>query len=176
MYSKLCSLYILLLLLRLLFGRSFVDERGKQLISSDDTGNSVELGSGGSELIITRRNNDGRSVRTLGSREFLRYYRQKLRPTRTNDVAISAALAARYVLTCSKASISSPSFTSNRYLSRKPFPSRYRSMGLATVQSREQMVKLKVLRAMNKSGVEIMRSKIGMKSNVIRNLPKNIPY
>jgi len=49
-------------------------------------------------------------------------------------------------------------------------------MGLATVQSREQMVKLKVLRAMNKSGVEIMRSKIGMKSNVIRNLPKNIPY
>ncbi|XP_015059202.1 cytoplasmic 60S subunit biogenesis factor REI1 homolog 1-like [Solanum pennellii] len=129
------------------YSSSFVDESGKQLISSDDTGNSVELGSGGSELIITRRNNDGRSVRTLGSREFLRYYRQKLRPTRTNDVAISAALAARY-----------------------------RSMGLATVQSREQMVKLKVLRAMNKSGVEIMRSKIGMKSNVIRNLPKNIPY
>jgi len=94
---KLCSLYLLILLLRLLFGCSFVDETGKQLISSDDTGNSVELGSGGSELIITRRNNDGRSVRTLGSREFLRYYREKLRPTRTNDVAISAALAARYV-------------------------------------------------------------------------------
>lgn len=129
------------------YSSSFMDETGKQLISSDDTGNSVELGSGGAELIITRRTDDGRAVRTLGSREFLRYYRQKPRPTRTNDVAISASLAARY-----------------------------RSMGLATVQSREQMVKLKVLRAMNKSGVEIMRSKIGMKSNVIRNLPKNIPY
>ncbi|XP_060173711.1 cytoplasmic 60S subunit biogenesis factor REI1 homolog 1-like [Lycium barbarum] len=129
------------------YSSSFVDETGKQLILSDDTGNSVELGSGGSELIITTRNDNGRSVKTLGSREFLRYYRQKLRPTRTNDVAISAAVAARY-----------------------------RSMGLATVQSKEQMVKLKVLKAMNKSGVEIMRSKIGMKSNVIRNLPKNIPY
>ncbi|KAK4374233.1 hypothetical protein RND71_004910 [Anisodus tanguticus] len=118
------------------YSSSFVDETGRQLILSDDTGNSVELGSGGSELIITTGNNDGRSVKTLGSREFLRYYRQKLRPTRTNDVAISAALAARY-----------------------------RSMGLATVQSREQMVTLKVLKAMNKSGVEIMRSKIGMKSN-----------
>lgn len=74
-----------------------MDETGKQLILSDDTGNSVELGSGGSELIITTRNDDGRSVKTLGSREFLRYYRQKLRPTRINDVAVSAALAARYV-------------------------------------------------------------------------------
>ncbi|XP_009800477.1 cytoplasmic 60S subunit biogenesis factor REI1 homolog 2 [Nicotiana tabacum] len=129
------------------YSSSYVDESGKQLILSDDTGNSVELGSGGSELIITTRNDDGRSVKTLGSREFLRYYRQKLRPTRINDVAVSAALAARY-----------------------------RSMGLATVQSREHIVKMKVLKAMNKSGVEVMRNKIGMKSNVIRNLPKNIPY
>lgn len=49
-------------------------------------------------------------------------------------------------------------------------------MGLATVQSREHMVRLKVLKEMNRSGVEIMRSKIAMKSNVIRNLPKNVPY
>ncbi|KAM3359580.1 hypothetical protein P3S68_019291 [Capsicum galapagoense] len=49
-------------------------------------------------------------------------------------------------------------------------------MGLATVQSREHMVELKVLKAMNKFGVENMHNKIGMKSNVIRNLPKNIPY
>jgi pre-60S factor REI1 len=52
----------------------------------------------------------------------------------------------------------------------------YKSMGLVTVQSKEQMVRLKVLRAMNKTGVETMRNKIGMKSNVIRNLPKNCPY
>lgn len=49
-------------------------------------------------------------------------------------------------------------------------------MGLTTVQSREHIVRLKVLREMNKSGVEAMRSKMGMKSNVIRNLPKNCTY
>lgn len=49
-------------------------------------------------------------------------------------------------------------------------------MGLATAQSREQIVRMKVMKHMNKSGVEAMRSKIGMKSNVIRNLPKNVPY
>lgn len=49
-------------------------------------------------------------------------------------------------------------------------------MGLATVQSREQIVRMKVMKQMNKSGVEAMRSKMGMKSNVIRNLPKNVPY
>lgn len=52
----------------------------------------------------------------------------------------------------------------------------YRNMGLATVQSREQKVRIKVMKEMNRSGVEAMRSKIGMKSNVIRNLPKNVPY
>jgi pre-60S factor REI1 len=61
-------------------------------------------------------------------------------------------------------------------LSFLPLPFSYKSMGLVTVQSKEQMVRLKVLRAMNKSGVEKMRTKIGMKSNVIRNLPKNVPY
>lgn len=49
-------------------------------------------------------------------------------------------------------------------------------MGLATVQSREQMVRMKVMKEMSRSGVEHMRSKIGMKSNVIRNLPKNVPH
>lgn len=98
-----------------------MDETGKQLISSDDTGNSVELGSGGAELIITRRTDDGRAVRTLGSREFLRYYRQKPRPTRTNDVAISASLAARYVFDLFK-SIHFVTFISNHYLSKQPFP------------------------------------------------------
>lgn len=49
-------------------------------------------------------------------------------------------------------------------------------MGLATVQSREQLVRMKVMKAMNRSGVEAMRTKIGMKNNIIRNLPKNVPY
>ncbi|POO03820.1 TFIIH C1-like domain containing protein [Trema orientale] len=123
---------------------SYVDEDGKQLVASGDA-NAVELV--GPELIITRRSNDGVSTKTLGSREFLRYYRQKPRPSPVNNMAITAALA-----------------------------SRYRSMGLATVQSREQMVRMKVIKEMNRSGVEAMRTKIGMKSNVIRNLPKNVPY
>lgn len=59
---------------------------------------------------------------------------------------------------------------------KMPFICRYKSMGLATVQSREHVVRMKVIKEMNRSGVEAMRSKIGMKSNVIRNLPKNVLY
>uniref|UniRef100_A0A2N9F440 C2H2-type domain-containing protein n=1 Tax=Fagus sylvatica TaxID=28930 RepID=A0A2N9F440_FAGSY len=129
------------------YSSSYVNEEGKQLIASGDMDNNVELGSGGSELIITRRSEERISTKTLGSREYLRYYRQKPRPSPVNNMAISAALA-----------------------------SRYRSMGLATVQSREQMVRMKVMKQMNRSGVEAMRSKMGMKSNVIRNLPNNVPY
>ncbi|KAL6344655.1 hypothetical protein AAG906_002561 [Vitis piasezkii] len=129
------------------YSSSYVDVDEKQLVASGDMNNTVELGCGGSELIITRRTDDGISTKALGSREFLRYYRQKPRPSPMNGAAITAALA-----------------------------SRYRSMGLATVQSREQIVRMKVMKQMNKSGIEAMRSKIGMKSNVIRNLPKNVPY
>ncbi|KAL1315112.1 hypothetical protein HN51_041894 [Arachis hypogaea] len=127
------------------YSSSYVDEQGKQLVVSGDAVNNVELGGG--ELIITKKTDRGTSTTTLGSREFLRYYRQKPRPSSANSMAITAALA-----------------------------SRYRGMGLATVQSREQMVRMKVLKQMNKSGVENMRTKIGMKNNVIRNLPKNVPY
>lgn len=75
---------------------SYVDEEGKQLVASDDMSNAVELGSGGSELIITRRTDNGKSVKSLGSREYLRYYRQKPRPTPANDIALTLALATRY--------------------------------------------------------------------------------
>lgn len=128
------------------YSSSYVDEAGKQLVVSGEMANSVELGSGGSELIITTRSDEGISSKALGSREFMRYYRQKPRPS-PNHMAITAAVAARY-----------------------------KSMGLATVQSRERMVQLKVLKEMRRSGVEAMRSKIGMKSNVIRNLPKNVTF
>ena len=49
-------------------------------------------------------------------------------------------------------------------------------MGLTTIQSREKIVRMKVLKEMNRSGVDNMRTKMAMKSNVIRNLPKNVPY
>ncbi|CAK9149831.1 unnamed protein product [Ilex paraguariensis] len=129
------------------YSSSYVDADGKQLVASNDMNNTVELGSDGSELIITRRTDDGISSKTLGSREYLRYYRQKPRPSPANDLVITAALA-----------------------------SRYRSMGLETVQSRQHVVRMKVMKETNRSGVEAMRSKIGMNSNVIRNLPKNVPH
>ena len=68
---------------------------GNQLVVADDANQMVELGSGGSELIITRRSENGVSVRTFGSREFLRYYRQKPRPSVSRDVALAISLACR---------------------------------------------------------------------------------
>ncbi|KAG8375336.1 hypothetical protein BUALT_Bualt10G0089600 [Buddleja alternifolia] len=128
------------------YSSSYVDTDGKQLVAANDMQNAVELGSGGSELIITSRNDSRTLTKMLGSREYLRYYRQKPRPTPANST-ITAALALRY-----------------------------KSMGLTTVQSRDHVVRMKVMKAMNRSGVEAMRSKMGMKSNVIRNLPSNVPY
>ncbi|KAJ8758764.1 hypothetical protein K2173_000485 [Erythroxylum novogranatense] len=126
---------------------SYVDENGKQLVASGDMNNTAELGSGGAELIITTRSDGKIATKALGSREFLRYYRQKPRPSPANGMAIIAALA-----------------------------SRYRSMGLATVASREHMVRMKVMKQMNRTNAEAMRTKIGLKNNVIRNLPKNVPH
>lgn len=72
-----------------------MDEQGEQLVVSGDTTNNIEL-FGGSELVISRKSGDKTSTRTLGSREFLRYYRQKPRPSPAN-MAITAALASRFV-------------------------------------------------------------------------------
>lgn len=75
---------------------SYVDVDGKKLVSSDDQTNEVELGHGGSELIITRKTDDKISTKALGSREYMRYYRQKPRPSSENDIMISVALASRF--------------------------------------------------------------------------------
>lgn len=71
-------------------------EDGRQLVASGDMANTAELGSGGSELIITTKSGKKVSSKTLGSREYLRYYRQKPRPSHANHIAIAAALASRY--------------------------------------------------------------------------------
>ncbi|KAJ6925069.1 hypothetical protein NC652_018115 [Populus alba x Populus x berolinensis] len=65
------------------------------LFASGDMANTAELGSGGSELIITTKSGSKVSSKTLGSREYLRYYRQKPRPSHANHIAIAAALASR---------------------------------------------------------------------------------
>lgn len=127
------------------YSSSYMDEDGKQLVAADDPSRSVELGSGGAELIITRKTDNGKSVRIFGSREFLRYYRQKPRPSRDSNIELAISLA-----------------------------SRYRSLGLAT--SNQNLVRMKILKEMNRGGVEALRTKIAMKSNVIRNLPRNVPY
>ncbi|KAJ0914920.1 putative transcription factor C2H2 family [Helianthus annuus] len=128
------------------YSSSYVDGNGTQLATLDVGGDRIELGSGGSELIITRSTDDGISTKAIGSRGYIRYYRQQPRPS-LNSIATTAVLAARY-----------------------------RSMGLSTVQSKENMVRTKVMKQMNRTGVEAMRSKIGMNSNVIRNLPKNVTH
>lgn len=79
-------------------GHSYVDGDGKQLVASSDMDNTVELGIGGAELIITRRSEKGISTKSIGSREYLRYYRQKPCPSPMNNAAITAALASRSAL------------------------------------------------------------------------------
>ncbi|CAN6919000.1 unnamed protein product [Brassica oleracea] len=127
------------------YSSSYVDETGDQIVVAGETDNAVEL-VGGSELVITERSENTTTSRTLGSREFMRYYRQKPRPSSQNSNQIVASLS-----------------------------SRYKSLGLKTVPSKEDRVKMKALKEMNKRG-ETMRTKMAMKSNVIRNLPNNVPY
>ena len=79
---------------------SYVDVEGKQLVAADDANSNFELGSGGSELVITNKNEKGTRVRTLGSREFIRYYRQKPRPSVATDRALALSLASRYKSLC----------------------------------------------------------------------------
>lgn len=67
------------------------------MVAAGDMENAVTLGSGGSELVITRQNNGAKLTKMLGSRDYLRYYRQKPRPTALHS-ELTTALAARYAL------------------------------------------------------------------------------
>ncbi|CAH8274714.1 unnamed protein product [Arabidopsis lyrata] len=127
------------------YSSSYVDEAGKQIVVAGETDNTVEL-VGGSELLITENSENTKTSKTLGSREFMRYYRQKPHPTSQNSSQIMSSLS-----------------------------SRYKSLGLKTVPSKEETLRMKVRKEMSQRG-ETMRTKIGVKSNVIRNLPNNVPY
>ena len=74
---------------------SYEGTDGNQLVAIGDMENAVALGSGGAELVITRQNNGATTKKMLGSRDYLRYYRQKHRPTALHS-EITAALASRY--------------------------------------------------------------------------------
>ncbi|KAJ4890683.1 Zinc finger protein 622 [Raphanus sativus] len=125
------------------YSSSYAGEGENQMVVSGELANTVEI-FGGSELVITKRVENKVTSRTLGSREFMRYYKQKPPPSSQKHIVNSLAL-------------------------------RYKSMGLATVQSKEDIVRMKVMREINKRGAR-MRVKLGMKSNVIRNLPNNVTY
>lgn len=129
------------------YSSSYMDGDEQQLVEANGMTTSVELGCGGSEIIVKQNGESRSTVKRFGSREFLRYYRQKPRPSPSSGIALAVSLA-----------------------------SRYRSMGLATVQSKEQMVKMKVVKEMNRRSLDSMHAKIGMKSNVIKNLPRNVPH
>ncbi|XP_057826759.1 cytoplasmic 60S subunit biogenesis factor REI1 homolog 1 isoform X1 [Cryptomeria japonica] len=127
---------------------SYVDESGMQIVATEENLDAnFELGFGGAELVIKKTSENGISSKMLGSREFLRYYRQRPRPTVERDTALSRALV-----------------------------SRYHSMGLATIQSRDKALRRHALKKIQTYGVEAMRTKVGIKNNVIRALPKNVPY
>ncbi|KAG2308226.1 hypothetical protein Bca4012_082708 [Brassica carinata] len=125
------------------YSSSYANEGENQMVVAGESANTVEL-FGGSELVITKRGENKVTSRTLGSREFMRYYKQKPPPSSQKHIVSSLA-------------------------------NRYKSLGLATVQSKEDIVRMKVMREMNKRGAR-MRVKLGMKSNVIRNLPNNVTY
>ena len=69
------------------------------MVAAADGNCGIELGIGGSELVITNKSGKGTRVRSLGSREFIRYYRQKLRPSSsTTRRALALSLPSRYVV------------------------------------------------------------------------------
>ncbi|CAD5319393.1 unnamed protein product [Arabidopsis thaliana] len=125
------------------YSSSYVNGDENQMVVSGESVNTVEL-FGGSELVITKRTDNKVTSRTLGSREFMRYYKQKPAPSSQKHIVNSLT-------------------------------SRYKMMGLATVQSKEAIVRMKVMREMNKRGAK-SSVRLGMKSNVIRNLPNNVTY
>ncbi|MCO5571468.1 hypothetical protein L7F22_025208 [Adiantum nelumboides] len=107
----------------------------------------ISLSSGGSELIIRHDTSSKHSIKIIGSREFARYYKQRPRPSDNRDGVLVNSLVARY-----------------------------RSMGLATRQSHEQATNVRETKRLPQVQAESMRSKIGLKNNVIRNLPKNVTH
>ncbi|KAL6603217.1 hypothetical protein ACP70R_043578 [Stipagrostis hirtigluma subsp. patula] len=73
------------------YSSSYADIEG-----TNDISNNIELGSSGSELVITKKTGKGTHVRILGSREFIRYYRQKPRPSIATDCTRALSLASSY--------------------------------------------------------------------------------
>eukprot|EP00850_Spirogloea_muscicola_P008537 SM000045S16282 [mRNA] locus=s45:661511:663662:- [translate_table: standard] len=122
---------------------------GMELATGDDDA-PVSLSASGMELVIKRADADRGTVsKVAGSRDLARYYRQRPRPSENRDsVLINSVIA------------------------------RYRTLGLTTKQA---PWKLKGVRGGDTVKSQLRRADrvrllVGMRSNVIRNLPNNVPY
>lgn len=130
------------------FTSSYLPEEDAQLISvGEPIAVPVSLSSGGSELVIRHDLGKQQCAKIVGSREFLRYYRQRPRPSDRRDGVLVNALVARY-----------------------------RSMGLCTKQPQDMIRSYKETKKLPHFQADAMRTKLGIKNNVLKNLPKNVPY
>ena len=73
---------------------SYGNEGENQMVVAGESANTVEL-FGGLELVITKREDNKVTSRTLGAREFMRYYKQKPPPSSQKHIVNS--LANRFV-------------------------------------------------------------------------------
>lgn len=106
----------------------------------------VSLTSGGLELVL--KSTEGKPSRTIGSRELFRYYKQRPRPSETrNEVLVNAVVA------------------------------KYRSLGVATLQPGfSKLRQTEEMRKRPSRRAEVIRSRIALRNNLIRNLPKNCTH
>lgn len=130
------------------FTSSYLPEEDAQLVSAEEpTAIPVSLTTGGAELLIKHDTGKKQCVKTIGSREFLRYYKQKPRPSEMHDGALVNALVTRY-----------------------------QSMGLSTNQSQDGICNHKETKKVPYFQADALRTKLGIKNNVLNNLPRNVPY
>ncbi|KAG0584255.1 hypothetical protein KC19_3G196900 [Ceratodon purpureus] len=130
------------------FSSSYKTAESSQVLALHDGANPlVSLASGGHELVIKSGDDEG-SVKRIGSRDMARYFRQRPAPTDNRNGMMVNALVARY-----------------------------RSMGLAT-QEQKWRLRNKPEEQQRKASqrAEYIRSKIALKNNVIRNLPRNCEF
>lgn len=131
------------------FSSSYNTSENSQIVAvQDGAKSSVSLASGGHELVIRGSGGDENNVKRIGSRDMARYYRQRPSPSDTRDGVLVNALVARY-----------------------------RSMGLATQEQKwRQQNKPDEMHRKASQRAEYVRSKIALKNNVIRDLPKNCTH
>ncbi|MCO5582742.1 hypothetical protein L7F22_036641 [Adiantum nelumboides] len=129
------------------FTSSYLPEEDAQLVSVEEfTASHVSLGASGEELIIKQGAGRKQGIKTVGSREFSRYYKQKPRPSVYDDSLVNT------------------------------LNFRYQRMGLSPKHLRDAFCNHKETMKAPHYRADVMRTKLGIKNNILNNLPKNVPY